>query len=495
MADRCMSGSAAEGGVPFGRAARELGLKIGELDLAVQVGEVRTVMSGPEGPRRIRGEDIERHRSAEGFPDALWSRLRTVGTAEGAELAGIAPARFTRLARGGLLVPARFWINRYGAVVWRYLASDVVEFAERRPDLLTGRLPADLRAAADDGGDRRGVRWRGLRVEQLTTQAGDPWQRAAAAAAVLSPVQLVPAVPDPAERAWISALRPALTSVRPSAPAGRAAVEGLVFADGPDEVAHYQARVRAALTVEARGYRALPESVDIGSVGAGVVGAGPESVAGDGVVTAVGGGGRPLVPSPDVSRGAEASDGVTAGEESLVGVTAGGESPVGVTAGGESPGGEAAGAASGDRTPPSVRPSAGEPGVVEGRRAAEPLAAEPPASQLPACELPAADAAASHPPPSSDSHVPCSGSDALGADVPAQPTAPGGTHSVWRVLDRLLARSGRPGTAGRRERSAGWLRTVPGRAGRRSAGRPARRHPADAGARRRSPSERISGRP
>ncbi|MFI0740663.1 DUF6397 family protein [Streptomyces sp. NPDC021100] len=436
MADRYTSVSAAESGVPFGRAARELGLKVGELDLAVQLGEVRTVASGPEGPWRVLGEDIERHRSAEGFPDALRARLRTVGTAEGAELAGIAPARFTRLARGGLLVPVRFWINRYGAVVWRYLASDVVEFAERRPALLTGRLPADLRAASDDGGDRRGMRWRGLRVEQLEAQAGDPWRRAAAAAAVLSPDRLVPAVPDPVARAWLGAHRPALTSARPSAPAGRAAVEGLVFADGPDEVAHYQARV-AALTAEARGCGAPP----------GPEGAGPGDV-GYGVGTAVGGGALLFVPSPGVPPSAESAGRGTVG------------------------------AAPGDRVPPPAPAPAGEPGPVEGERAAA-----------------GAGGAASDPRPPSGTRVPRAGSDVLGAGVPAQPAAPGGMRSVWRALDRLLARGGRPGASARRERSAGWSRTVPGLPRRRRAGRPARWCPEDAGARRRSPSGRISGRP
>ncbi|MEU5125940.1 DUF6397 family protein [Streptomyces mobaraensis] len=436
MADRYGAGSATESGVPFGRAARELGLKIGELDLAVQMGQVRTVTSGPErtagstgpmglmGPRRIRGEDIERHRSAEGFPDTLRARLRTVGMKEGAELAGVAPARFVRLARGGLLVPVRFWINRYGAVVWQYLASDVVEFAERRPDLLTGRLPADLRAASDDGTDRRGTRWRALRVEQLETQAGDPWQRAAAAAAVLAPAQLVPAVPDPAERAWIGALRPALTSARPSAPAGRAAVEGLVFADGSDEVAHYQARV-AALTAVARGSGTPP-----GPEGAGAGGAE------GGVVTAVGGGARPPVPSSGLPLSTEEADRDTIG------------------------------AAAGDRPP-----TAGEPGAVAGQRATVSSAA--------------GGAASDPPPPPSDPGDLSAERDALGVGAPAQPPAPGGLRAVRRALDRLLARGGRPGAVGRRERSAGWPRTVPGR----------RRHPVDAGTRRKLPSDRISGRP
>ncbi|MER5782303.1 DUF6397 family protein [Streptomyces mobaraensis] len=435
MADRYRAGSATESGVPFGRAARELGLRIGELDLAVQVGEVRTVASGPEGtagatgsagPRRIRGEDVERHRSAEGFPDTLRARLRTVGTKEGAELAGIAPTRFVRLARGGLLVPVRFWINRYGAVVWQYLASDVVEFAERRPDLLTGRLPADLRAASDDGADRRGTRWRALRVEQLEAQAEDPWQRAAAAAAVLAPAQLVPAVPDQAERALIGALRPALTSVRPSAPAGRAAVEGVVFADGPDEVGHYQARV-AALTAVARGRRAP----------LGPEGVGPGGGAEGGVATAGGGGARPPTLSPSAPLSTEAADR------------------------------DATGAVSGDRPP-----AAAEPGADERKRATV---------------LSPSGGAASDPlpPPGGPGDLPAE-RDAPGAVAPAQPPAPGGLRAVRRALDRLLARGGQSGAVGRRERPAGWPRTVPGRL---------RRHPVDAGTRRRSPSGRISGRP
>uniref|UniRef100_UPI001489AF1A DUF6397 family protein n=1 Tax=Streptomyces sp. I05A-00742 TaxID=2732853 RepID=UPI001489AF1A len=269
MAVRCRTGSVAEHGVPLGRAARELGLKPNEFELAVQLGEVRTAASGPGAVRRVvPGEEIERHRSAEGFPEALRARLWTVGTADGAELAGVGPSRFTRLARCGLLVPVRFWINRYGAVVWQYLASEVAEFADSRPGLLTGRLPADLRAALDAGGDERGVRWRRLRVGQLVAGAEDPWQRAAATAAVLSPAHLIPAVPDPGERAWVSALRPTLTTVRPSTPAGRAVVEGLVIADGPEEVARYQERL-AASVAEARERGAVPGRQDVGGVGTG----------------------------------------------------------------------------------------------------------------------------------------------------------------------------------------------------------------------------------
>ncbi len=86
QARRQAQGQSATGaGVPLARAARELELKPREFELAVQLGEVRTVVSAPGGRRRVTREEIERHRAAEGFPQALRGRLWAVGTAEGAE--------------------------------------------------------------------------------------------------------------------------------------------------------------------------------------------------------------------------------------------------------------------------------------------------------------------------------------------------------------------------------------------------------------------------
>ncbi|MEU4211686.1 DUF6397 family protein [Streptomyces sp. NPDC026206] len=247
----------AELSVPLARAARELGLKPREFELAVQLGEVRTLTSGPGGRRRIAREEIERHKSAEGFPEALRTRLWVVGTAEGAELMGISPARFARLARGGCFAPVRFYVNRYRVVVWHYLATDLVEFADRNPGMLTGRTPALLRAALEKHPDRRARSWRARRLDQLTAAAADPWERAAVPAAVLDPGELAGAVPDPDERAYLDALRPALTQARPEATAAREVIDELVLAEDPDEIDWHRYCLAAALA-QARADRPAP---------------------------------------------------------------------------------------------------------------------------------------------------------------------------------------------------------------------------------------------
>ncbi|MFI9201424.1 DUF6397 family protein [Streptomyces sp. NPDC053048] len=243
--------------VAFTRAARELELAPREFELAVQLGEVRTVAVGPGARRRVAREEIERHRSAEGFPKALRTRLWVVGTAEGAELMGISPARFARLARGGCFAPVRFYVNRYRAVVWYYLASDLVEFADGNPELLTGRTPALLTEALEKHPDRRARGWRARRLDQLVAQAQDPWERAAVPAAVLDPVELAQAVPDPGERACLSALRPVLARARPEATAAREVIGELVIAQDRDEIDWHRHCLTAALT-RARADRPAP---------------------------------------------------------------------------------------------------------------------------------------------------------------------------------------------------------------------------------------------
>ncbi|WP_053160986.1 DUF6397 family protein [Streptomyces caatingaensis] len=250
--------------VPVLRAARELGLKPGEFELAVQLGEVRTVTSGPGGPRRVPAAEVGRHAGREA---ALRARLRVVGTAWGAELAGVRPERFARLARCGLLTPVRFHLNRYRVVVWHYLATDVEEFAERNPELLKGPLPAALRAAVAAGRDERPANWRALRVRQLTEQAEAPWARAAATAAVLAPADVAAAVPDPAERIRLAALRPALTTVRTATPAGQACVAALLLAED-EEAARYREEL-AGLVERAR----AEEPVRVPAAGTGAGGA------------------------------------------------------------------------------------------------------------------------------------------------------------------------------------------------------------------------------
>ncbi len=72
-------------------------------------------------------------------------------------------ARFTRLARLGLLVPVKFYVNRYRAVVWLYLADELRQFAadERNAALLKGRTPEGLRDQLTEGLDLRPRNWRG----------------------------------------------------------------------------------------------------------------------------------------------------------------------------------------------------------------------------------------------------------------------------------------------------------------------------------------------
>ncbi|WP_240351635.1 DUF6397 family protein [Streptomyces olivoreticuli] len=254
---QCQEPGTAAVGIPFGRAARELELKPREFELAVQLGHVRTVVFGPGGRRRVPRDEIERHTAATGFPDTLRTRVWVVGTAEGAELMGISPARFGRLARAGCFAPVRFYVNRYRAVVWHYLAADLVEFADANPDLLTGRTPPALRTALAEREDRRARTWRARRIDQLLALAEDPWERAAVIASVLGPEQLADAVPDPYERSYVSTMRPELAHGRPNAAAGREVIDKVTLAAEPDEIEGYRRRLTIALT-EAREVRHAP---------------------------------------------------------------------------------------------------------------------------------------------------------------------------------------------------------------------------------------------
>ncbi|MEU3753252.1 DUF6397 family protein [Streptomyces olivoreticuli] len=254
---QCQEPGTATAGVPFGRAARELELKPREFELAVQLGHVRTVASGPGGRRRVPRDEIERHTAGSGFPDTLRTRVWVVGTAEGAELMGISPARFGRLARAGCFAPVRFYVNRYRAVVWHYLAADLVEFADANPELLTGRTPPALRAALAERQDRRARTWRARRIDQLLALAEGPWERAAVMASVLGPEQLADAVPDPYERAYVSTMRPELAHGRPNAAAGREVIDRVTLAEEPDEIERHRRRLTIALA-EARAIRHAP---------------------------------------------------------------------------------------------------------------------------------------------------------------------------------------------------------------------------------------------
>lgn len=222
--------------VTAGRAARELGMRRGEFELAVHLGLVATT-AGPDGGRpRVVREEIERLRAHPGFPDDLGERVRTVGTAEGAALLAISPARFTRLARAGCFAPVTFYLNRYRAVVWLYLVDELAGFANREPTLLAGTSPAGMRAMLEAGADWRARNWRSQRIDRLLGRTEDAWARAAVQASALDPVQLGEVVDDPYERAYLVRVRPEPVFGRPGSVSAREVMGELMLADDPDEI-------------------------------------------------------------------------------------------------------------------------------------------------------------------------------------------------------------------------------------------------------------------
>jgi hypothetical protein len=240
----------------FSRAASELRLKLRELELAVQLEEVRTVAVPGQVRRRVARAEVERLREAEDFPDGLRERVRVVGTAEGADLMGVTPERFTRLAKVGCISPVRFYVNRYRAVVWLYPAAELRRFAEAEPGLLTGRTPKALRAMLEAGEDWRARNWRSHRVAQLARQTDDPWEQAAVPAAVLPSEEFAGVVDDPYERDYLRRLRPALVPVRPGT-ATWTVVESVIKADDPEEILWTRISLALALD-EARAARPAP---------------------------------------------------------------------------------------------------------------------------------------------------------------------------------------------------------------------------------------------
>lgn len=239
-----------------GRAARELELRTGEFELATQLGEVRTVPAGSDdrpggagslGRRRVPAEEIARLQAEPGFPEALRDRIRAVSTTEAAALMGIGPGRVLRLTRAGCFGPVRFYVNRYGAVVWLYLASEVTGFAAREPALMRGNTPAAMRVMLDSGQDWRARQWRSRRVAQLMGQTDDPWESAAVIAAVLPPEELASVAEDPLERSLLRRLRPTLASVITVTPAARESFERVVTAEEFDEVLWYRVNLSRGL--------------------------------------------------------------------------------------------------------------------------------------------------------------------------------------------------------------------------------------------------------
>jgi hypothetical protein len=247
--------------VGVARAARELGLKGGEFGLAAQLGHLRTTAGTIAGRRQVTRQEIDRLRATDGFPETLRERVRTVGTAEAAVLMAVSPGRFTRLARAGFIAPVTFYLNRYRAVVWLYLAEELREFAASEPVLLTGRLPRALRVGLDEGDDRRPRNWRGRRIGHLLHESEDPWERAAIAGCVLDAVQLAELVRDPYERACLERLRPVLAHAYQESEAARSTMGRLLVADHPDEI-HWHRASLETLLAEARRSRPAPRPGD-----------------------------------------------------------------------------------------------------------------------------------------------------------------------------------------------------------------------------------------
>ncbi|MET8952123.1 DUF6397 family protein [Streptomyces sp. NPDC004393] len=241
------------------RAAQELDLKRGEFDLAVRLGRVRTVPDEGGGGRRVTRAEVDRVRAEDGFPEVLRGRVETVGTRDGAALMEVTPGRFTRFARLGLVVPVNWYVNRYRAVVWLYLADEVRQFAVEPENarLLTGRTPEGLRGQLETGLDLRPRNWRGRHLGFELRQAEDPWAKAAVVASLLDPVQTVEIVRDPYERAHLDRLRP----VRPGQPAPESPAASIaariMTAQDCDEIDWLRAELAQTL-IEARRHRPAP---------------------------------------------------------------------------------------------------------------------------------------------------------------------------------------------------------------------------------------------
>ncbi|WP_392970393.1 DUF6397 family protein [Streptomyces sp. LN245] len=241
------------------RAARELELRRGEFDLALNLGCVRSVPDEGGGGRRITRAEMDRVRAESGFPEALRERVKAVGTTEGAALVGVTNARFTRLARLGLVVPVKLYLNRYRMVVWLYLAEELRQFAtdEHNAPLLSGRTPEALRDQLSEGLDLRPRNWRGRHRGFLLRQTQDPWARAAVVASLLDPVHVAEVVKDPYERAHLNRLRPApVSQAAPDSP-GALIVERITTADDPDEIGWLRADLGQSV-LEAREDRPVP---------------------------------------------------------------------------------------------------------------------------------------------------------------------------------------------------------------------------------------------
>ncbi|MFE4962639.1 DUF6397 family protein [Streptomyces sp. NPDC056660] len=243
----------------FSRAARELGLRRGEFDLAVHLGRIRTVPDEGGGGRRVRRSEIERLQDR---AEILRESVRAVGTTEAAGLMEIPAGRFTRFAKLGLVTPVTWYPNRYRAVVWLYLAEELRQFAadEKNARLLTGRTPEELRDRLRAGADQRARNWRGRHCGFLLRAAGGPWERAGVVAGFLDPGEIDQTLTDPHERAYVQAFRPAPPAHgAPGSPTALLAEE-LMTADEPDEIDWFRNDLARAVA-EARTIHPVPRPV------------------------------------------------------------------------------------------------------------------------------------------------------------------------------------------------------------------------------------------
>lgn len=230
------------------RAAAELGLRRGEFARAVQLGLVRQGPRAAGAAARFTRAELERVKTARGFPEALRAQVETVAGADhGARVLGTGPTRFTRLARCGHLGPVGYRVNRYRALVWLYLAAELREFAAREPGLLRGAAPPADRELWAARADLRPLKWRERHVGLLLRRTADPWERAAVVASVLPDEEVLAAVPDPAERIVLAALAPPAPYGHPQLPAAAAVARPLLLAQRPEEVDRYRARLDSAL--------------------------------------------------------------------------------------------------------------------------------------------------------------------------------------------------------------------------------------------------------
>ncbi|CAM5380037.1 DUF6397 family protein [Streptomyces avidinii] len=231
------------------QAAGELGLSRSEFARAVQLGIVRAGPRALGGAARYERAELDRVRSAAGPPEALRERVETVAGAQAAaEVVGVGPSRFTRLARCGHVTPVGYRINRYRAVVWLYLTAELRGFAAREPGMLRGVAPPEDRELMAAGADLRPRKWRGRHVGLLLRRTADPWERAAVLASVLPEDELREAVPDPAERIVLAALAPPPPYGHPQVPAAAAVALRLLEAGPPDEIHWYRTSLDFALT-------------------------------------------------------------------------------------------------------------------------------------------------------------------------------------------------------------------------------------------------------